>query len=222
MNLIATKMHVVDAFLEFLKQLLPTLGGTAAAIAALAWLARSIVKQWLSKDVETYKNTLKAEADVALERLRSELQITADRRNIEYSRIHENRLNIISEIAEKIRAFNTAVAAYTSAFEVAGGPSKEERRKVAFHALAEFDKYFGPRRFFLPKKTVKKIEAFRSGLQKISVEFMVHVEQGRREVPRDPDKNIEVWIKANEYTETQAPMLIEELEDDFRNLLGGE
>lgn len=221
MKLIATTIHIVAAFLEFLKQLLPTLGGTALGVAAVAWLARSIITNWLSKDVATYKNQLKAEADVALERVRSDLQIMAARRNIQYSRIHEKRLEIISEVAGKIRRFHDAVAAYTAIIEIAGGPSKEARRKVASDALAEFDKYFVPRRFFLPKKTVQRIETFRSGLHKISIEFMFYVEQGR-EFKHDQDKDRDVWMEANQYTETQAPKLLEELEDDFRNLLGGE
>jgi hypothetical protein len=165
------RRHAVNALVEFLKQFLYTLGGTAVAVAAVAWLARSVVKHWLSKDVETYKNQLKAESETALERLRSELQILAARRNIEYSRIHEKRLEIISELAGKIRDFHEKVTAYTAAWEPAGGPSKEERRKLALTALAEFNKYFLPRSFFLPKKTVQKIEAFRSGLQLISTAF---------------------------------------------------
>jgi hypothetical protein len=208
-------MRIVHVFGELLKQL----GGTAIAVAALVWLARSIVTHWLSKDVETYKNRIKAESDIALDRARSELQILAARRNIEYSRIHEKRLEIISELAGKIREFHERVTAYVSAWEIAGGPTKEERRKLAIAALAEFNNYFVPRRFFLPKKTVQKIEAFRSGLHKISLDFMFYVEQGR-EVRHDPNKEIDVWTQANEYTDEKAPILIDELEDDFRKILG--
>src|SRR5215831_2177738 len=110
MKLIATTMHVMKAFLEFF-------GGTVVAFAAVAWLARSIITHWLSKDVETYKNQLKAEANVALERVRSDLQIMAARRNIEYSRIHEKRLEIISELSNKLNAFYQHVNAYVSPWE---------------------------------------------------------------------------------------------------------
>lgn len=211
----------MNPLIEFLKHFAFSLGGTAIAVAAVAWLARSIITTWLSKDVEAYKNQLEAQSAMALERLRSDLQILAARRNVEYSRIHEKRLEIISELAGKIRDFHEKVTAYVSAWEVAGGQTKEERRNLAVAALTEFNKYFLPRRFFLPKKTAQKIEAFRSGLDKLSIDFMFYVEQ-RREVKNDPDKELNVWREANEYTEEKAPILIDELEDDFRNILGVE
>src|SRR5467141_2683830 len=116
--------------IEFLKQFAITLGGTAVAIAAVAWLARSIVIHWLSKSVETYKAQLKAESDVALEQLRAKLQIMAARRNVEYSRIHEKRLEIISELVGKINRFHKCVSDYVSLTEWGGGPSKAERRQL--------------------------------------------------------------------------------------------
>jgi hypothetical protein len=218
-TLAATTTHVVGAFLEFLKQLLFTLGGSAIAIAALAWLARSIITQWLSKDVESYKNQLQAQSNMALERLRSDLQILADRRNIEYSRIHEKRLEIISDLAGKIRVFHERVSAYVAPWEPAGGPTKEERRKLAGNALLEFNNYFLPRKFFLPKDTAEKIEAFRTALSKVTADFMIYVEQESAR-DRDPDKNLDVWIQADEYTSKQAPVLLADLEDDFRKILG--
>jgi hypothetical protein len=203
---------------EFLRQLALTLGGTAIAVAAMAWLARSVITQWLSKDIEAHKAKLKAEADVSLERLRSELQITAARRNIEYARIHEKRLEIISELAGKLDAFHQRVDAYVSIVEWADTPSKEERRKLAADAFGDFNKYFRPRRFFLPEHTVKKIEDFRAALYKISIEFMLYVEQGR-EYRSDATKDIDVWSEASKYTTEEAPKLIKELEDDFRKIL---
>jgi hypothetical protein len=204
-------------FVEFLKQF----AFTSVALAAVAWLARSIVTHWLSKDVEAYKTRLKADSDVALERVRSELQIIAARRSVEYSRIHEKRLEIISALAGKINAFHERVSAYVAVFEWAGGPSKEERRKVAFEAFAEFDEYFRPRRFFFPKHTVKKIEDFRAGLHKISIDFMLFVEQGREFRQHHPNKDdIDIWTKASDYTSQEAPKLLAQLEDDFRQILG--
>jgi hypothetical protein len=214
-----TTKHAVNALGEFFKQFLLTLGGTAVAVAGVAWLARSIVTNWLSKDVEAYKTRLKAESDLALERVRSDLQIAAARRNIEYSRIHEKRLEIISELAGKISAVRERVLAYVSMWEWAGAPTKAERRKLVRDALAELNECFVPRRFFLPKRTTDKIEAFRAGLYKISTDFMFYVEQGR-DSKQDPTKDIDTWTHASAYISKEAPKLIAELEDDFRKILG--
>lgn len=206
-------------FIEFLKQFAITLGGTAVAIAAVAWLARSITTHLLSKDIETYKTKLKSESDISLEQLRSDLQITAARRNLEFSRIHEKRLEIISEVAGRLVAFHQAVSSYVSIFEWPDGPSKEERRKLAADAFTKFNEYFSPRRFFLPEHTIDKIEAFREGLYKISIDFMFYVEQGRP-FRADPNNDIDVWTTASDFTAKEAPKLLKELEDDFRKILG--
>ena len=198
-----------------------------ATSGLIVWLARTWITERLSQSIRheynaklaAFQSELKAEADVSLERLRSNLQITASKRNIEYSRIHEKRLEIISELAGRLDAFHQRVSTYVSAFEFAGGPTKEERRKAAADAFTQFNEYFRPRRFFLPEHTVEKIEAFRSKLYDISIEFMFYVEQGR-EMRSDPNKNIDVWTKASDYTTKEAPKLLADLEADFRQVLG--
>jgi hypothetical protein len=80
-------------------------------------------------------------------------------------RIHEKRLEIISELAGKITGFHERVQAYTAPWESVGGPSKEERRQLAADAFPDFNKYFAA--------NYCKIDAFRIGLYKISTDFLL-------------------------------------------------
>ena len=48
------------------EMLFALLGGNIALLAAVAWLIRSILKHFLEKDIEIYKQSLKAEYDKAL------------------------------------------------------------------------------------------------------------------------------------------------------------
>ena len=218
----ALPRHVTTRFLfmfpEFTQQFLTTLGGTTVAIAAVAWLARSITTNLLSKDIETYKAQLKSRSDVSLEQLRSELQIMAAQRNLEFSRIHEKRLEIVSEIAGKLDAFHQAIKCYIAPFETSDDPSKEQRRKLVADTFTKFNDYYRPRRFFLPEHTIDRVEAFRTGLYEISMEFMLYVEQGRS-FGANLNHDL-VWVKASDYTKEEAPKLFKELEGDFRKILG--
>ncbi|HEY8899697.1 MAG TPA: hypothetical protein VIM61_04745 [Chthoniobacterales bacterium] len=198
---------------------------SAVTSGALIWLTKSWISERLKRSIqheydqklESYKVTLKAESDVTLEKLRADLQIAAAKRNIEYSRIHEKRLDIISELAGKIDALHQAAAAYVSMFEWKDGDSKEDRRKFFADRLGEFNRFYRPRRLFIPPDLASKIESFSSGLYNISIEFMIHVEQARE---HGGHEDIDRWTKASEYTSQEAPKLITELECEFRTLLG--
>jgi len=50
--------------------LLAQVGGTTAVVAAVAWLARSLLLQGFSRDLETHKAILRSQVDTALENLR--------------------------------------------------------------------------------------------------------------------------------------------------------
>lgn len=78
---------------------------------------------------------------------------------------------------------------------------------------------YRPRRFFIPKPTVEKIEAFRAGLHRISVDFMVYVEEGREARLKHPSGQ-DVWALAHDFVSKEAPNLMEDLEADFKSILG--
>jgi hypothetical protein len=48
------------------RELLFALGGNISLLAAVSWLIKSVLVHFLSKDIETYKNTLKAASDKAI------------------------------------------------------------------------------------------------------------------------------------------------------------
>lgn len=59
--------------------ILIALGGNAAVLAALAYLAKLFVEHKLSRDVSRFRSELKATSDAAVERLKSDLQHWDDR-----------------------------------------------------------------------------------------------------------------------------------------------
>lgn len=95
--------------MEFWLQLLQTLGGVGIAAAALVWLTKSIVAQWLSKDVETYKATLASNLEAyktllssesmrQIEAFKADLQQIATEKNVRFTKLHEKRIEVIAEL----------------------------------------------------------------------------------------------------------------------------
>jgi len=78
--------------------LLEKLGTTGIITVVLAWLARSLIRSFLAKDLENYKSNLKAQSDTAIEQLKSSLQIEAHKKSIEFSSLHEKRASMIADL----------------------------------------------------------------------------------------------------------------------------
>ncbi len=200
---------------------------SAATAGSLTWVLKSWLTERLKNSIqheyatklEGYKLEVKSTYDTELEKLRSQLTIESAKRNVEYSRIHERRLEIISEIASRLDALHQAVSEYVSPMEWESTPPKSERRVKVGECLGEFNLYYRPRRFFLPPDLITKIEAFRKQLHQHSVEFMLKVEQDGAGARRGED-HMDTWLKVSKYADDEAPKIIADLEDEFRNLLG--
>lgn len=144
--------------------------GSITASSAVALLVGWIFRNWISvrlqraiqheydQKLEVHKARLKSESDVELERLRSELQIAASRRSVQYSRIYEKMLEVISETSERLTELQGAVALYTSIFNNVPGPEMDANRIKVGEVYSAFLKYYRPRRLFMPKATAARID----------------------------------------------------------------
>jgi hypothetical protein len=72
------------------------------AIAVLAFLARSIIKHFLSQDIEKFKNSLESEAKIEIESYPSKLENEQIRLQISHSGIFEKQAMVIIEIYKLI------------------------------------------------------------------------------------------------------------------------
>lgn len=79
-----------------------TLGGTVAFVAATAWLSRSLISQFINKDLERFKANLKSESNKEIERLRNELKIDAEKQALQYASLHAKRAEIMAELYERL------------------------------------------------------------------------------------------------------------------------
>ena len=198
---------------------------SAAVSGILLWLLRTWISERLKnaikheydQKIETHKAILKSQADIEIERLKSQLTIEAERHNVRFSRVFDEIAETVAGVYERIVSFHNAVGIYVGVLEWNDTPSKKERREAAAKALNELLAYYKQRKLYLPKTAAERVEHFYDGLYKLSLDFLFEVEIPIKEQSTNYSKS---WKKANDYMAKEAPPLLAALEDDFRNILG--
>lgn len=71
-------------------------------IAAAAWLIRKLIGQFLDKDLEAFKAAIRRDGERELESLRSNLQLEAQKRIIEFGSLHAKRAELVAELYGKL------------------------------------------------------------------------------------------------------------------------
>jgi len=199
---------------------------SALLTAALIWLSKTwigermknAIKHEYDQKLATHQAQLEAESEIAIEKLRSQLQIVAAERGTRFTRVFDETAETVATTFAKLLAFHDAVGRYTSIFETAGMGSKEERRKIVADRYAEFLDYFRPRRLYLPKETADQIQDFHGKVHSAAMDFMFGVEMGGDERSRIPDRD--TWMKVDDFMRKEVPPILALLEDDFRKILG--
>lgn len=197
---------------------------SAAVTAALVWLVKSWISERLKNAIkseydqklETHKAQLKAQSDVEIERLRSQLNITGLEHGVRFSKLHEKRAEVIAETYALLKVVSFRLGDFVKIFESAGDSSREERRNAAAKAHEEFRSYYTAKLIFFPSATASKLEEINVQLVKIFNEFVFTVERSK-----GADKTAN-WIELFNRVNDEMPAALKELESEFRKLLGDE
>ena len=195
------------------------LGGNAALIAAVAWLARSVMQNWLAKDVEAFKTALVREAALENERLRHDLHTQAIEHQVSFSKLHERRAEVVAEAYAKLVEAYWALQSFTSIVEWAGEPSKLEKYQEAMNKSGEYFRYFDKNRIFLPAALCQKLDTFMQGMRTEAVGFGVWVQTEAQYQGKFGKEKFEAWQKAWKYFENEAPPARTLLEEELRKIL---
>jgi hypothetical protein len=211
--------------MELAVSILSSAGVSAVLAAFLVFLFRSwigerlknAIKHEYDQKMEVFKAQLQAEHQREIETLKAHLQIATSTHQIQFASLHAKVAEVVAEIYARIVRVKNAVAQYVKVMESSGEPSKEERRKAVAVALAEFQDYYETHRLYLPKESIKIIGEFSDTLWKTTWGFMLQVEMPLAEGERH---DIKAWGDAHRTMSETVPLLLENLEDEFRKLLG--
>jgi hypothetical protein len=206
--------------------LMSTIITSAFVSAILVGLLLFLTKSWISErlknaikseydlKLESYKVELKAESEVAIENLKSRLSVAATEHQIRFSRLHESRAEVIAETYALLRNLYEKVADYVKIFEPAGDRPKEERRSDVVAALNDLRAYYPKKQIFLPKKIAIKVRNIDIELMQATSQFVYGVELSKRA------ESTKTWVEIFERMNGEISVAMDELEDEFRELLG--
>lgn len=195
--------------------------GNALALAVLGWLAKSLIGSFLSKDLEKHRSALSAANATASDRLRHELSLLAQERNVIFSSLHQKRADAIAGVYERIVEASRSGASYVSPIEFAGEPTKPEKYSAFAEAYNDLVSYFGRTRIYIPKATCTKIDALIDQMKGAVTEMDVYMRRPDEYLGREGQiAKSEVWSKSWKCFKDQIPAAKEALESDLRILLG--
>ena len=171
------------------------------------------IKSEFDEKLETHKAQLKATSDVELEKLKSNLGIIAAQRQVQYAHLQERRAEIVAETYRLLKAAHKGVSLYIAVFEIAGGPTRDERRDAAALAGDAFSNFFVANEVFFPASTAKQLEALRLEYINSFNEFALFVD---RKNGGDTNR----WLAISEKLDGSLKQALKRVEQDFRHLLG--
>ena len=212
-------------FSEFLLEVITAAGVSAILTGLLLWLTKSWISERLKNAIkseydqklETHKSQLKAQTDVEIEKLKSSLSIAAAERHVKFSKLHEDRAKFIADAYALLKDVYLTFQDYIKIFEPAGDKPREERRKIALDAHSALREYYPRKIIYIPKDTADKLEAIDMELVKTFNEFSYTVDFQKQDTV-DAMK----WYKIFEKMRDEMKQALNDLEDEFRKLLGDE
>lgn len=175
----------------------------------------------LNQQLENYKTKLEQEN----KNFQYSLDIKLNEFNIQFSKLHQERADVIKNLYYKIVELQAAMTVFTRRLHIViENADNEERVRLerVNNALNEFIKYYMPNKIFFDKKLAKKLDNIANQYWNKSYDFsQVSKALKSGDISRElydafskTSKDISEIVK-NEY-----PKLIEELEKEFRKILG--
>jgi hypothetical protein len=214
-------------------EILIAFGGNAMLLAVLAYLARSLLQTWLTKDIKRFeadlkatadselerlKAELKAKGDIAIEELKSHLQQAAFEHQVRFSKLHEKRAEIIAELYS--RAIQVRDLGERFVFQT-GANEREGQYLEATKTISALYDFYERHRIYMPERVCRAFQVFIVLLRAPMAEVNTY---GGRDYsnPQTINERNEAFKKAFAAFGENVPAALKALEDEFRNILAGE
>lgn len=195
---------------------LSNIGSFAVGAGILAFLIQSLVKLYLSRDIEQFKARMQAAHDTELERLRADLRIVAFERETRFAKLHEKRADVIAELYRRIVAANRAMNELLSPIQMAGALAEGDREKEAAERGNAFLDYYLENQIYFDESLCDKLQSFNKELTQAWNDYLTY-QSSDPEVARERRRTrIEAWKTLRE----KVLPIRREIENAFRELLG--
>lgn len=172
-----------------------------AVIAAITWLLRSLFSQALARDIANFK---------------ADLQSTTFKEQHRFQNLHAKQAEVVSDLYSRIVQAERKMGQLTARFR----PVSEDlgsQKKAAALACDSFANFYRQHRLYLPEATAVKVDE----LSDLFISLYIDIDTAQPGDEYQP-ANAKDWAEANRCMETQVRPVKQELENQFRKILGVE
>jgi len=219
-----------------IEQIILGLGGAAIFVGAAAWLTRSIVIHFLSKDFERFKQELATQSAAEVTRLKHSLELTASEHSKRISILLEHREELIAKLYVVLNGFFVAAEAFAELD--ASIPEDERSRNNSVRLLekkvAEFRELFYPNQIYFSETTAARLRELFEGVGQRATKFRALMETVGAEIwfASNKQRRIQeseirahadlaaVWTEAAAFIAANVPPARVAVERELRELLG--
>ncbi|MDT6960143.1 hypothetical protein QTN24_01415 [Cupriavidus sp. SZY C1] len=207
-------------------------GGPTLLIGAVAYMAKSLLSQWLAKELKRHESglnqeskqfelELKAKYDSAAERLKNELQLKAGEHQVRFSKLHERRAEVIAEAYRLLVVALWDVESALAPLQLANDVPLKEKYNAAYNKLVDFYRYFDVHKLYLPPETCKTLDGMFANIRSTLVRFGTYLQLDNAHLPEHVYKEkMEQQLSAWHLIRDEVPKARESLESELRSLLG--
>ena len=212
---------------------LVAISSSGIAVGAVAYLIKTLLSQWLTKEMqehsaglqretESYKTGLQKEAeqfrtqlqhekDQAIEKLRAELNQMALEHQVKFSQLHTKVFATIAHLYRLIAKTQRTMASFLTPVVPAGTPPEIERGRAAIDSWHTLVMFFREHEIYFDKETCAMVEQYLQELKKLHIDFQ-HKQFAHSHVME--------WNRIWEKLTGDVQSLKQKLADNFRGKIG--
>lgn len=195
-------MRELIQFLEFL-------GGAALIVGALVYIAKRVVDGFLQTGVATFKANLEKAATENL---------------IKFKRLHHERAEVVRELYRRLTKLDIVLSSTLSPLQWEGEVPLSEKVENLVPLHRKFNDFYQANKIFFSAEMCTKIDNFNQafldvyyGITTFPVDIQSDVYERDKVMSKDRS---DLWKKARKLHENEMREIRNEIEREFRNLLG--
>lgn len=178
--------------------ILSWLAASSTLFAALAWLTRSLITHFLSRDVERFK---------------AALQLSTLEHQIRFGRLHEKQATLVAEFYEKLQRLRKGARSLCYHVDMAASEVNKSGQELA-KLYVDAKNFFEIHQIYFSEEICTKMTSIIDLSADISDEYLLGHIKGE-----ESGKNESVLKVIEKHTES-LENLLEHLGNEFRGLLG--
>lgn len=197
-------------------QFLSLILAPTVAVVCVAFLCRSVIRQFLDRNLEAHRKALSAASEREVEKLKDDLRQAAHEHDVAFNILHPDRVNAVKLLYGLVRSFSKAAKRYAGREGVANADGWEASRKAVEAAGNDLSQPLFDNRIFLSEKVCviiqRHLKEVSHGATLIAGEWFPPF--------RAPEEQMAVTLENKSQVEDSAGRLEEEITAEFRKILG--